>query len=75
MGEILKEIGRAPEEHMVKFKVSPMRAIPTEPYEGQTYMASEKIYYYTGEEWVQADCPPNIQGKSLVLREGKWILE
>lgn len=44
-------------------------------YEGQTYMVGEKIYYYTGEEWVQADCPPNIQGKSLVLREGKCILE
>ena len=52
-----------------------MRASHTEPYEGQTYLAGEKIYYYTGEEWVQADCPPNIQGKSLVLREGKCILE
>ncbi len=62
-------------DDMVKFKVSPMRAGPTEPYEGQTYMAGEKIYYYTGEEWAQADCPPNIQGKSLVLREEKWILE
>lgn len=75
MGEILKEIGRASEAHMVKFKVLPMRAIPTEPYEGQTYMAGEKIYYYTGEEWVQADCPPNIHGKSTVLRVGKWVLE
>lgn len=75
MGEILKEIGRASEAHMVKFKILPMRASPTEPYEGQTYMTSEKIYYYTGEEWVQAEGQPNLQWKSIVLRDGKWILE
>ena len=75
MAEIMKEIGRASEAHMAKFKVSPMLASPTEPYEGQTYMASEKVYYYTGEEWVQAEGQPNLQGKVLVLRDGKWILE
>lgn len=41
----------------LEFKISPMLPKPTEAYAGQTYIdaVSEKIHYYTGEEWVPVE--------------------